>query len=77
MTTIASGRVAAWTSRTARAILIGLASDPDLTSTCSSQARRSDVISSPYSEVGSPGPSAASRSTSQARASPTSGTLTG
>ena len=41
VTTIASARVAAWTSRTARAIVIGVASEPDLTSTCSSQASRS------------------------------------
>ena len=35
VTTIASSRVAAWISRTARAIVIGTAVEPDLSSTCS------------------------------------------
>ena len=47
VTTIASSRVAACTSRTARAIVIGEASDPDFTSTCACHAARSVSISSP------------------------------
>ena len=35
VTTIASSRVAAWISRTARAMVIGTAVEPDLSSTCS------------------------------------------
>ncbi len=47
VTTIASGRVPAWISRTARAIVIGCASEPDFTSICSAHAARSSAISSP------------------------------
>ena len=47
VTTIASGRVAACTSRTARAMVMGTASEPEFTSTCSCHAARSRSISSP------------------------------
>jgi len=47
VTTIASSRAAAWTSRTARAIVMGVASEPDFSSTCRSHSARSDAISSP------------------------------
>jgi len=38
--------VARWISRTARAIVIGTAAEPDLISTCSNQATLSRAISS-------------------------------
>ena len=69
VTTIASSRVAAWTSRTARAIVIGVASEPDLTSTCSNQLGSQPLRSRRRRRSRSrlpPGPSAASRSASAA-----------